>query len=130
MKKKAKPLSYYKKRAWKALSLYVRKGAADVNDNVSCVTCGEIKHYKKMQAGHFLPKMLNTELYFDPMNVHVQCYRCNINLGGFGASYYLYMKNIYGEEEIKKLFAKIGSKRKYKKEDYIDMESKFLNKKV
>lgn len=94
--KKAKPKSigYYKNRFWSVFSQYIR-----LRDNGICFTCGLKKHWKNMQAGHMVPRASGgLSLYFHEQNVHCQCYRCNINLGGNGAVYAKNFIKKYGQE--------------------------------
>ena len=67
-----------------------------------CVTCGTIKNWKELQAGHFIPGRHNSIL-FDERGCHPQCYHCNIGLKGNPRAYDRYMKTIYGEVVIKEL---------------------------
>jgi len=87
---------------WKLVSLFVRKSAANEWGMVACVTCGRVKHYKKMQAGHFIPGRHNAIL-FDLRGIHPQCYGCNIVLGGNARKYEVWMKENYGIKVIKEL---------------------------
>ena len=56
-----------------------------------------------MQAGHFIPQAQGNAVKWDLRNIHPQCYRCNINLGGNGAEYYPFMEETYGKEVIDEL---------------------------
>ena len=56
-----------------------------------------------MQAGHFIPQAQGNAVRFDLRNIHVQCYRCNINLGGNGPEYYPFMLEKYGQDVIDEL---------------------------
>lgn len=87
---------------WKLVSLFVRKSAANEWGMVSCVTCGRVNHYKKMQAGHFIPGRHNATL-FDIRGIHPQCYACNMLLGGNSRKYEVWMKEHYGTKVIKEL---------------------------
>ena len=131
MKKK---LSWYKKKLWRLTSEYVRKrdarerlgdvrgmGSNRNSDNGQCVTCGIIKPIKELQAGHFIPRAQGNATYFDLRNVHTQCYRCNINLGGNGAEYYPYMLDRYGQETIDELRRLSNTTVKFTRSDYEDM---------
>lgn len=89
-----------KKKLWKMVSEYIRR-----KENGVCFTCGLTKDYRAMQAGHFLPKSLGSALYFEENNIHCQCFRCNINLGGNGAVYYHRMVARFGQEEVNRLLA-------------------------
>lgn len=91
---KKKTLSWYKKKLWEVFSRYIR-----IRDKGTCFTCGLKKPYKQMQAGHYIPKSIGRlSLYFHEQNVHCQCYRCNINLGGNGALYGFRILEVYGQE--------------------------------
>jgi 5-methylcytosine-specific restriction endonuclease McrA len=99
---KPKTITQLKKKLWDKVSLYVRTKDRDWKDEVSCVTCGKVYHYKKMQAGHFIPGRKGKTL-FDTRGIHPQCYRCNINLKGNWARYYEFMKVTYGQKLIDEL---------------------------
>ena len=53
-----------------------------------------------MQAGHCVAKAQGNVYFFMEDDVHPQCYRCNINLGGNGVEYYIYMVDRYGQERV------------------------------
>lgn len=123
--KKAKNLSWYRKKAWEALSRLTRMKGADANGNVSCVTCGATKHWKEMQAGHWIPQAQGNAVRFDERNVHVQCYRCNINLGGNGPEYAVFMEHTHGREVMDELRALSKTTKKYTKADYQEMRDRW-----
>jgi len=56
-----------------------------------------------MQAGHFIASAQGNATRYLEDNVHGQCYRCNINLGGNGAEYYPFMVEQYGLERVNEL---------------------------
>lgn len=95
-------VSSAKKKAWDAVSLYVRTAAADFAGYVMCVTCGVVKHYKQMQAGHFIGGRHNAIL-FDLRNIHPQCYSCNIGKHGATLEYLDFMKQKYGMKVVNEL---------------------------
>ena len=100
-------LSTLKNKRWKLTSEYVRRSNADPHTGMSgCVTCRPGtpgRHYKELQAGHFIPQAQGNAVKWDLRNIHPQCYRCNINLGGNGAEYYPFMLERYGQEVIDEL---------------------------
>lgn len=99
-KRKKNSCKYWKDKAWKAFSAFIRKRGANLDGYVDCVTCGEPKHWKEMQAGHFIDGRNNTILY-DERLVHPQCQRCNVWLGGNKVQYVLFMKRQgYTDEQI------------------------------
>jgi 5-methylcytosine-specific restriction endonuclease McrA len=103
---KKKKVSTSRKKAWEWFSRYIRlrdtleRGSGQY---VKCCTCDTVKHWKEMQAGHFIPQAQGNAVRFDERNVHAQCYRCNMNLGGNGPEYYPFMVELYGEEIINEL---------------------------
>jgi len=52
-------LSTKKNKLWKLVSEYVRRRHADENGYTACYTCGTIKHWKEMDAGHAIPGRKN-----------------------------------------------------------------------
>lgn len=121
-------LSALKKKAWKAMSEYVRLSAADENGFASCVTCQKSKHWKEMQAGHFVPQAQGNAARFDPRNVHVQCYRCNMNLGGNGPEYAAFMLDKFGAEEVEEIRQLAGQTRKITRGEYLEMIEEYESK--
>lgn len=103
MAKRKLNLTKYVKDRWKLTSRLVRLSASDHTGMCSCVTCGKTKHYKELQAGHFIPQAQGNAVKWDLRNIHPQCYRCNINLGGNGAEYYPYMEKRYGTKVVSEL---------------------------
>jgi hypothetical protein len=60
-------------KAWVLMSKIVRLNGADWRGNNKCYTCGVIKNYKELQAGHFK----HDKLDFDERNLKPQCVKCN-----------------------------------------------------
>ena len=100
----AKPkLTTLKKKLWKLTSEYVRRRDANSEGYVKCCTCSTTKHWKEMQAGHFIPQAQGNAVKWDLRNIAPQDYRCNINLGGNGAEYYPFMIETYGQDIVDEL---------------------------
>ncbi len=121
MKRKKSNKKKLKDKLWELTSGYVRRSRADHVGYVSCVTCGMTKHWKEMQAGHFIPQAQGDAVRFDLRNIHPQCHRCNINLGGNGAEYYPFMLSEYGQEVIDELRKKSRTTVKFTESDYEEM---------
>lgn len=111
-KDRARSLTSWKDEAWNVFSKYIRLKYADSKGFVQCVTCGIVKFWKEMQAGHFVPGRGNGIL-FDERCVHPQCYRCNCILHGNLIEYFPFMVRTYGQEVIDELKrnAKVAVKR-------------------
>lgn len=91
-----------KKRVWKEFSIFIRTRRADINGVTKCVTCEVRKHWKEMQAGHFLRGRLNANL-FDERGTNEQCYACNVGRDGNVVEYYEWMLVNHGKSVIDEL---------------------------
>ena len=59
------------------LQLLRRMQEADEDGYCTCITCGDVRHYKEMQGGHFMERgRMNTRL--EPLNIWPQCPGCNL----------------------------------------------------
>lgn len=96
---KQKTISQLKKTAWDWFSKFIRARNADYRGYARCVTCGVIKHWKELQAGHFIPGRHNSNL-FDERGCHPQCYHCNIGLKSNPREYDRFMREKYGGKTI------------------------------
>lgn len=101
-RKKRLSVGKLKKKAWAEFSIFIRTRDADADGMVKCCTCDSVKHWKQMQAGHFIPGRLNSNL-FDERGANVQCSLCNVVKGGNGPRYYQFMLAKYGQETISEL---------------------------
>jgi len=92
-KRKKKPsLKSLKTKADIAFSKFIRDRDAK-NLKGLCCTCGQPGN----QAGHFV-KRSYMALRYDPLNVHLQCFRCNHHLSGNESEYAKFIINKYGIE--------------------------------
>lgn len=80
-------------------SRYIRRLHADAQGNCQCVTCGVVKHWKQLHAGHYVDGRNNTVLFDDKL-VHPQCFHCNSKrpgcLAGNKIKYTVFMIERYG----------------------------------
>lgn len=109
---KKQKISTLKKKLWAVFSEYIRK-----RDEGVCFTCGG----NGSQAGHFIPKSIGgIELYFNERNVHAQCFRCNINLGGWIAKYWITLQQRYEIATPMELYLSIRTGDKWTAEQYLE----------
>jgi hypothetical protein len=94
-------LACLKRKLWSLFSSYVKE--RDGNVCFSCGASGLESH--GWHAGHLFPAGAHGIIRYEPKNVHSQCYRCNINLGGNGAAYSDRFIEVYGIEEFRRLSA-------------------------
>lgn len=100
-RKKKKTITQLKKQLWELVKQTIRK-----RDGPRCVICGATGlDGSNWQTGHFIPSSTcGAFLRYDLRNLHSNCYRCNINLGGNGAMYYEALKRDYGQGFIDSVF--------------------------
>lgn len=110
-----------KKDTWEWMAKYIKLKEA-IEDNldptftlVRCKTCGAIltRGTQNCQAGHFISRGSGGQsgVYFEEINVHVQCSQDNAFNQGSPKEYEKYMLQRYGQEVIDRLRLKhkIGS---------------------
>lgn len=103
---KPKSTQTLKNKLWKLVSEYTRRKDADWQGYVSCVTCGVRKHWKEMDAGHYIPRSAGMCTYFYEKNIHAQCNPCNRFKHGNLTQYALYLRRKYGDSILEELEAK------------------------
>ena len=118
---KKRKLSAVKRDAWGWLSKCIRLSESACTGYGSCVTCGHGAHWSELQAGHFVARAQGNLATFDVRNIHSQCFRCNMNLGGNGAEYYPWMVGKYGKSVVEEIRQLAGKTIKYTQWDYAQM---------
>ena len=103
MKSKAS-VSKLKKRADAVFSKYVRLRDSE-NGFAECFTCGVQKPIPQMQAGHFVSRRVNI-LRFDEINVHAQCYSCNVMKHGDLYTYAKRLDEFHGDGTAEELHSR------------------------
>lgn len=114
-----------KQKLWKVFSEYIRQKYADDDGYVACISCGVVKHWKELHAGHYIPKSLGLNIYFAEKNVHPQCAGCNMFRHGNLAPYALALKKKYGEGILEELDAMRHQTRKIPEFEYLEMIQKY-----
>lgn len=92
-----------KHKAWDVFSKFIRLRDADENGMVACFTCGSVKHFTELDAGHYIPKSISLALRFDERNVNPQCVGCNQFRHGNLTQYALALKRKHGETILEEL---------------------------
>ena len=118
----------YKKVLWRIFSEYIRRKYADHAGMVACVSCGEVRHWKQMHAGHYIAKSLGTSIYFDEFNVHPQDPACNMFRHGNLPQYALYLRKTYGEGILEALDARRRVVRKISTSEYLSLIEAYKSK--
>lgn len=91
---------------WGECKRIVRKTYIKEDGSWNCFTCGRrIDEPAKAHTGHFIASATcGAFLRYDLRNLRVQCYFCNINLGGNGSSYYKNLVEEKGQEYVDQIF--------------------------
>lgn len=96
-----------------------------------CVTCGVVGNWKgdsvgggTIESGHFLASR-RMSILFEETNVHPQCKSCNQHLGGNQGVYEIWMRNVYGLEEIDRLRKLKNQTVQFSREALVDMRLSF-----
>jgi len=116
---KGQSLASLKKKAWKALSLHLRRQAANSWGYVNCYTCGVKGRYKDFHASHAIPGRHGAVL-FDTEIIRICCPRCNIWLRG---NYPVFTTKLIQEKGMDWWEAKLASSRIVKKWSRADLEA-------
>lgn len=122
--KKAMSISSLKKKADDIFSIFIRR-----RDQGKCITCGTVKEWKHMQAGHYIPRDC-LELRYSEVNCHCQCPGCNIFRKGNYTIYSIRLMELYGPnilyelDEIVKKYKEDGLKQ-YKQDFYLSIIDKY-----
>ena len=101
LKKKSKQeISVIQRKLWEIIKQIVR-----IKYPPTCYTCGRTGlSGSNCQTGHLWPKAaLGAFLKYDLRVLRIQCYHCNINLGGNGAQFYSNMLEEIGKEAMDQL---------------------------
>lgn len=77
---------------------------ADQYGIAECITCGEKKHWKNLQCGHFVSRKVNV-LRFDEENTNAQCVGCNMFKSGEQYAYSKALDMKYGDGTAERLWA-------------------------
>jgi len=124
-KQKKKSINDYKEEAWKEFSKYIRLRdcllTTGTKDYGLCFTCGRKKHFKDLQAGHFLDGRWNSIL-FDEEGVHAQCRQCNLFKNGNKEEYEPKMIELYGKEKVEEMKARKQIVKRFTIEELIKLK--------
>lgn len=112
-KSKKTPNAKLKKQLWGVFSEYIRQ-----RDGGVCISCGKKNFWRKMDAGHYIPKTAGLSLYFDERNVNCQCTYCNRWMHGNLAPYAIALRKKYGEDILETLDREKRKTRKISDTEY------------
>ena len=92
-----------------------------------CYTCDKPVIGSNRQVGHFIPNSVGGALLrYNLDNLRIQCYYCNINLGGNGSTFYKKLLEEKGQAHIDNLFILKGQTTKAL-DHYIDLLARYAS---
>lgn len=112
----------------KIFSVYIRMRDADKDGICTCISCGDMKYWKLMDAGHFVNRRYMA-LRYSETNVNAQCRSCNRFDEGNSLGYALGLTKKYGKNIIDKLRIAKKTSVKYTKFEFETM-IRYYKKKV
>lgn len=118
--KRSKNFKSALKTADQWFSRYIRLRDADCTGIAHCVTCNTRKHFKEMDAGHFISRRYMSTR-FDEKNVHAQCQKCNKYNSGEQFLYSRHVDVLYGKGTKDQLYKKSQEIKKYTKNDLMEI---------
>ena len=128
---KKKNLSYYKNRAWRMFSKYIRTrdclATTKSKERGKCVTCGKEFPFKELQAGHAIGGRAPAIL-LDEELVNAQCRGCNHFRDGNYGKYSVWFIDKYGLERWEEKVRLSNMIVKYDKEYYKEKYEEYKNK--
>ena len=113
------------KKLDKIFSEYIRRRYAK-NDIVECVTCGVTKHWKEVDAGHFMSRK-HYATRWHPQNVQVQCKHCNGFRAGENYLFGKYLDSSYGIGTADELVSLSRQIKKYTDKDIEELILHYKN---
>ena len=105
-RKKSPLVTYKNNTAWPVFSRFIRLRdcirSTGLKDYGICISCGKTLPRTLGQAGHFIPGRHNANLYHEK-GCHLQCFNCNMNLGGNTLNYMDAIEALYGDDIVEEL---------------------------
>lgn len=123
---RSKNLKTAKATADQWFSKYVRLRDSDPLGVCTCITCGTKKHWKEMDAGHFISRRYNATRY-ESKNCHAQCQKCNKYNSGEQYKHALAIDHMYGEGTAGYLLDMSKEIKQLKKNDYMIIALHYAN---
>ena len=112
---------------WKTFSEYIRRKYADKEGYAYCFTCGVKKHWKELQAGHYISRGYKAVKY-DENNVRPQCIADNLYRNGEPVKFRKNLVKEIGEQAVLELESKMDQPYKLTKYNIYELNEHFKTK--
>jgi hypothetical protein len=114
--KKERPRNVLIKAIDREFSRYIRLRVADSRGYAQCFTCERVKHWKEVDAGHFMSRAAFSTRWHE-LNVQFQCKHCNGFRSGEQYRFAQELDRKFGEGTAEKLVIESKQTRKYSTEE-------------
>jgi hypothetical protein len=121
---KVQKVSTEKKKAWDYCSKYIRLHYADRNGFVACYTCGTIKFWKEMQAGHGIGGR-GSSILFEEKILRPQCYSCNVRKYGNTDIFHAKLIKEYGPKFLDKMLKQKNILKQFSLKEITEIHDKY-----
>ena len=101
-------------------SIFIRTRFADHAGYTSCYTCGVVKHWQKLDAGHFQGRGKMSTRWHE-LNIFQQCKQCNGFRGGEQFKFARQLNADYGEGTAEEMERLGNQMRKYSIQELRDL---------
>lgn len=120
--KSKKPKSKLIKELDVVFSQYIRLSNS-IDGFCTCVTCGRVYEWKKIQSGHFMSRQ-HYSVRWDERNVKPQCYGCNVMQQGRQFEFSKYL----GQELSNELYLLSKQTRKFTEVELEEMIQQYKSR--
>jgi len=121
---KTQKVSTIKKKAWDYCSKYIRLHYADRNGFVACYTCGTIKFWKEMQAGHGASGR-GSSILFEEKILRPQCAPCNVWKHGNYDVFHAKLVKEYGPGILNKIVKQKNTLKQFSLKEITEIHDKY-----
>lgn len=120
-KRRQKTIAGLVEQAAELLQKIRRIESADETGYCRCVSCGNVRHWKEGDGGHWISRK-RTATKLNPKNIHFQCKGCNgPNKQVAGPWYDKYMRDTYGHEFADQLLFESRKEKKYSRPEIMEV---------
>ena len=117
-----------KKKAWDAFSVFIRTSAPPLSSTKkTCYTCGIVKDWREMDAGHGIPGRNNAVLFMEEV-VKNQCQQCNRFKHGRLDVFTVKLIDDMGRSKYDELVSLSKQTVQYKTYQYLEIYEKYKQK--
>lgn len=131
-KKKTRPLGAVVKDTQIIVNRYIRSRdslkTTGSLDYCMCISCGKVKEFAEIQAGHYVAVGQSSLLRFNEENINGQCSGCNCWGHGMLAEYTINIDKKYGKDTALMLLNKKHIDKKWSRAELLEIQDTYRQK--